>query len=326
MWRGPAAIAVFGLSLALVAGAPAKERRAALTGTVVGIDARAGTVVVRHQAFAGMPAMTMPFAVPRSVLPALHPNDRISATVDLTRCPWGLRDIRVLGSAESVPFIPVLDAGATVPDLPLLDQDGRRFSLRLPAGRATILSFIYTRCPDPTMCPLVSAKFSRLQRLIDPRSMHLVTITLDPGFDTPAVLRRYGAAFGEDTRRWTLATGSPRASDELSRRLGIVSTPGDRGLILHSEALVVLDGQGRISQRVDGNAWTPEQALALAREALREDVNPFVVLWLWLTSGIAAICGGGTSGVTVASGIAVFLVLTGAAGLLLYKAFRKAFE
>ena len=70
-----------------------------------------------------------------------------------------------------------------------------------------VVSFVYTRCRDARMCPLVAAKFARMQRQLRGTPIRLVTVTLDPGYDTPRVLARYGAAYGADPARWLLVTG-----------------------------------------------------------------------------------------------------------------------
>ncbi len=292
------------LGFVLIGAAPRQE---ILRGRVVGVAAEQGTIIVRHQPFGGMPAMTMPFAVSRTVLRTVRPRDVIEGTVVEAGSPWSLRDVRVIGVARPERYVPVLQTGALVPDIPLVDQRGKPFSLRSSRGRLAIVSFIYTRCPDPTMCPLVSAKFARLQRMIDPSAMRLVEITLDPHFDTPQVLRRYGSAFGASPERWILATGRPDDVEELSRRLGIVSSEDDRGEVVHSEALVVLSPDGRLLDRIDGNRWTADEALELARTESRRASDPLFRMRLALVSGVTAFCGGGRSGITLAAALAIFL-------------------
>lgn len=226
-----------------------------------------------------------------------------------------------LGAARTPePYVPALDVGATLPDFRLLDQGGRPFSLT-SGGRASIVAFVYTRCPDPHICTLVSAKFAWLQSRIDPATMRLVEITLDPAYDTPTVLKRYAGAFGVRPDRWTLATGTRAEIETLSRRLGIVASPGPGGIIVHSDALIILDPAARIAARVEGTAWGPDQALALAQSALRQRTNPFARVALALASGVTAICGGGTSGITLAGAIGIFIVLVVALGLVTRYAF-----
>jgi cytochrome oxidase Cu insertion factor (SCO1/SenC/PrrC family) len=202
-------------------------------------------------------------------------------------------------------FVPQLHEGDAVPALPLLDQDGHPFSLQDLRGNAVVISFIYTRCPDARMCPLVSAKFGRMQRAIGTAPIRLVELTLDPAFDTPAVLRRYGSAYGQDRTRWTLATGAGAWLDELATRFGIATSLTRPGLITHTEAAIVLDRDGRIATIVDGNSWTPAEMLALARTAAGAPNDWVVTMRVWLSSAIAR-CGGG---VTAFNGAGVLTIL-----------------
>ncbi|MDB5093896.1 MAG: ypmQ 2, partial [Candidatus Eremiobacteraeota bacterium] len=131
-----------------------------LRGTVVAVDGRTGDVLVRHAPFDGMPAMTMTFRVV-SGAPALHAGDSVRATVNERASPWTLTRVRVdRAPREGAPraFIPVLREGDAVPAVALIDQTGRRFSFATARGSTTIVSFIYTRCRDARMCPLVAAK------------------------------------------------------------------------------------------------------------------------------------------------------------------------
>jgi cytochrome oxidase Cu insertion factor (SCO1/SenC/PrrC family) len=220
-------------------------------------------------------------------------------------------------------FVPLLHEGDAVPAFPLVDQSGHAFSLARLRGNAVILSFIYTRCADPAMCPLVSAKFEQLQRRIGAAPIRLLELTLDPRFDTPQVLRRYGRAFGEDPARWTLATGTPGTLGELAARLGIASTWTRPGTLAHTEAAIVLDRNGAIDRIVEGNAWTPDQILALAREAAGAPAAPLARLTLWLTAAVQS-CGGGTGSIDVLEGLALFALLAGAIAAVVLRSLRPS--
>ena len=105
------------------------------------------------------------------------------------------------------PFVPVLREGDAVPSAALLDQRGRPFSFANTNGRTTIVSFIYTRCRDAQMCPLVAAKFARMQRELRGAPIRLVTVTLDPAYDTPAVLAYAGPVIQQINAHAYLAPG-----------------------------------------------------------------------------------------------------------------------
>ncbi|HYW53800.1 MAG TPA: SCO family protein [Candidatus Elarobacter sp.] len=221
------------------------------------------------------------------------------------------------------PFVPVLREGDAVPDAPLVDQRGRPFSLQRTGGRTTIVSFIYTRCRDAKMCPLVSAKFARMQRDLRGTPIRLVEVTLDPAYDTPTVLARYGAAYGADPRNWTLATGTPDVVDTVAERFGIVVDRPIPATVVHSEAAVVIDPSGRVVKVVDGAAWLPDDLLASARELAGIDTSPLRRARMWFASSIGALCGaGGVSGFTAGWTLALLATITAAFAVAARRAFR----
>jgi protein SCO1/2 len=229
----------------------------------------------------------------------------------------------VMATPRPRPFVPVLREGDVVPDLALRDQTGRPFSFGVTGGRVTIVSFIYTTCGDPAMCPLVAAKFAYLQHRIDPRTVRLATVTLDPAGDTPRVLRAYGARYGADAARWSLVTGDAARVDEIVARFGIVAGRVRSGAIGHTEAAIVVDANGRVAQIVDGAAWSADDLLAGADTVTARGGDPLRRLGLWLGSRASALCGGrGASAFTVGSGLVLLALLTASALL----AFRRVFR
>jgi cytochrome oxidase Cu insertion factor (SCO1/SenC/PrrC family) len=220
-------------------------------------------------------------------------------------------------------FVPTLQPGDTIPAIPLVDQSGRAFSFSQLRGNAVILSFIYTRCADPRMCPLVSSKYARLQRAIGDAPVRLLEITLDPQFDTPRVLRNYGHAFGADPKRWTLATGTPASIDELAARFGIATQWTRPGTLVHTEAAIVVDREGRIAEAIDGNAWSPEQLLAVAREAAGVESSPLARIALWFTAAVQS-CSGAVGGINVLEGLVLLLLIVSAIGAMLMRGMRRS--
>jgi len=213
-------------------------------------------------------------------------------------------------SAPPTPFVPLLTTGDPVPAVTLRDQRGRRFVLGERQGAATAVAFIYTRCRDPGECPLVSAKFARLAAITSPAELRLVEVTVDPARDTVAVLARYGATFGADAARWTIATGEPAAVVALERRFGAEAIPLADGDLAHGETLALLDPHGRVADRIDGTSWTPDQVAAEARALDGRSRDGFAQLGLALTRGVSGFCGGTTAG------LANWLVLVILAGAL----------
>ena len=210
-------------------------------------------------------------------------------------------------------YVPVLAEGDILAALPLRDQRGRAVTIT-GDGRTTIVSFIYTRCRDARMCPLVAAKFAAMQRALPDDRIRLVTVTLDPAYDTPAVLARYGASVGADPERWTLATGNPGTIDELATRLGIVRSVPQPGVVVHSEAAVVIDRNARIARIVDGSEWLPADLLATARDVDGGRVSLLSAARLWLAQTVAR-CGSAAPAIGTAAVLGIlglFVLIYGA--------------
>jgi protein SCO1/2 len=155
-----------------------------------------------------------------------------------------------------------------VPDFALTERSGRRVTRADLRGKVWIANFIYTQCTET--CPLQSAKLAVLQaEFAGEQALRLVSITVDPEHDTPAVLARYAERYEADLVRWLFLTGGKREIYHLAQdgfRLGVVdpddqqargvlrflepapalATHGSKGLIMHSPRLVLVDPQARI--------------------------------------------------------------------------------
>jgi cytochrome oxidase Cu insertion factor (SCO1/SenC/PrrC family) len=175
---------------------------------------------------------------------------------------------------------------------PLVDMNGQ--SVDLQHG-LTVLSFIYTRCPDPRMCPLVTAKFARMARLLAGTPVRLLEVTLDPAFDTPAVLRAYARAAGADGTRWTLATGETGAIAAFAERAGLVVDRPRPGLINHTEAVLITQN-GRLERNIGGNDWSAPEVAAEARSIATLPADPIARFGLRLFGGVVEMCGAAARG------------------------------
>ena len=227
-------------------------------------------------------------------------------------------------AARPRPYVPVLREGDAVPSTSLLDQRGRRFSFAKTDGRTTIVSFVYTRCPDAQMCPLVSAKFARMQRESRGMPIRLVSVTLDPEYDTPRILARYAASYGADPASWTFVTGPSPAINDVAARLGIVVERPRPGLIVHSEAVIIIDAGGRVARFIDGAAWLPDDVLGAARQVAAIPDNPLHRVRLWLASSASALCGGrGATPLSVGAGLSLLVGIVVALAAVFMRAFRS---
>jgi len=218
-----------------------------------------------------------------------------------------------------LPWVPTVLVGERLPSDPVLqDQNGRALRWSQLNGRAFAVTFIYTRCRESAECPATSAKFAELQHEI-PASARLVEVTIDPSYDRPAVLRRYGAMFGADPSRWTLATGDPQTVLTLAKRFNVLVSPGAQsGQLEHGEAIAIFDTHERLVSLTAGNSWQPREILAELQSASGERSSFFDRATLWFRNfGIA--CGAVlTAGdrfsrpLTIAVLLAMFALIAGA--------------
>lgn len=154
----------------------------------------------------------------------------------------------------------------------LVDQDGRQFEFPGPDARALVVTFIYTRCPLPDYCPLMSLQFQQLQSLLRDRlgdRLGLLSISFDPANDTPDVLKAYAGRYTRDTATWTFATGSENQIGALTRFFG-VSYEKDGMLFDHNLMTSLLDADGRVVHVWTGNSWTPQEVLVALSELERD--------------------------------------------------------
>jgi protein SCO1/2 len=122
------------------------------------------------------------------------------------------------------------------------------------------LSFIFTRCPLPDFCIRMSDNFSRLERELGKQASlagqwHLLTVSFDPKFDSPKVLKQYGENYGADFTTWDFATAPVETLRQITDGLDLMFTEED-GLITHNLRTVLIDRKGRIVEIIKGNEWT----------------------------------------------------------------------
>jgi len=253
------------------------EKRYPLTGLVVEIRKEDGSLLVAHDEIKGfMPAMTMEFKVSPPDLAAARENQRIRAT--LVEPEQGDLRLEELWPADKVTDDSLAAAtralredtasrgrsayreiGETMPGFTLLDQHGNLVQAGRFRGKVVMLNFIYTRCPFPEMCPLATSKMKRAGELAGKAgvgNLELVSISLDPEHDTPAVLAEYMRANAIDGAHFTLLTGPREAVSDLLTQFGILAKL-EGGIVRHTLATLLIAPDGRILHRADGNAWEP---------------------------------------------------------------------
>lgn len=258
------------------------EKRFPLTGKVVSADPAKGVLVVSHDEVVGyMPAMTMEFKVSRADAALAAAGERIRAELVVERGG----DLRLEGiwpddkaAHDSVEAgarmlhqdtiekgrAAYREVGDTAPQFVLYDQNAHVVDSGRFRGKQVMLNFIYSRCPVANMCPLSTTKMIATQRLAAKAgvpNIEFVSVTLDPAYDTPGVLREYAQARGIDTSNFSFLTGPEPAIRDLLTQFGVIAVFKD-GILNHTLATLLFDEKGRIAWRVDGSAWEPAEFVA----------------------------------------------------------------
>ena len=278
---------LFSLCLALAVSACSKapdKRTFTLQGQIQSFDLPRKLVIVKHEEIKGfMPAMTMPYEVQDAkVLNGFVPGDLINATLNVLSAGAYLTDIKKVGTAplEKPPVeapnptpsassgFELLKPGEAVPDGAFLDQDGRKRRFAEFKGSPIAMTFIYTKCPLPTFCPLMDRHFVAIQKTLKTdaslKAVHLVTVSFDPATDTPPVLKQHAKTLDADLSRWTFLTGDRDEIDRFASRFGVQVSRAldDARDITHNLRTVVIDADGKLVKVYTGNDWTPAQVLA----------------------------------------------------------------
>jgi len=168
--------------------------------------------------------------------------------------------------------LPVIDE---VADFTLTNQEGNVTTLADLSNHVWIADIIFTRCAGN--CPIMSTQMKSLQDALPSTGQaKLVTLTTDPDYDKPSILKRYGEHYGADFQRWTFLTGEKGELACLatgSLKLGSTPVPPpDRtnsvDLFVHSTIFVVVDKQARLrgSFQTEGQDvdWTKIQPQIIA--------------------------------------------------------------
>ncbi|HEX4012860.1 MAG TPA: SCO family protein [Candidatus Cybelea sp.] len=259
-------------------------------------SAGAGSAIVRTDEI----PQTKPAQIRRYALEPpirLRSGTGIDAFLDESTQPPTLHDavpagVFAPGLPDAGRVVPI-EIGSKLPAATLIDAQGRRIALnRAFAGKTLLLSFVFTRCPDRTLCPAISGKYAYLQNHLDPKDFALAEITLDPPYDSPRVLRSYASSYGAHGEIWTLLTGTGSTVTRLLDEFRISSMRLSTDNFLHDDKLFIVAPDGRVASVVQTASWDPDAVLAQARSIAGLASNPFERFRLALIANAVAICGG----------------------------------
>lgn len=196
----------------------------------------------------------------------------------------GIGGVLALQAADRQGDLPVL---AAMPDFHLTDQDGREVSAADVTGKVLLVGFIYTSCED--ICPVLTAQMRSLQQELSRTGLlgeaQLLSISVDPSYDTPERLTAYARQYRADLSSWRFLTGDEQhvrkvvvdgfllgmeripASHE-GHHHGAGAAPDYR--VEHSGRIALVDRNGQIRAYYDGLALDDEQVVEQVRRLVRE--------------------------------------------------------
>jgi protein SCO1/2 len=259
---------------------PPSIRTFQVNGRLREIISSTKTVTITHQEIPGyMPPMTMPLQVrDSSLLNALRPGDEVHFELSVTEKDSWISHIEKIGNTIAAPNSELapnpsdsseLQKGEIVPDFALIDENGHPVRLTDFRGKAVVLTFVYTRCPLPNFCPLMSKNFQALQERLSkvfPGKFHLLSVTIDPKFDTPEVLKAYSDLYHADLRSWSFATGTEEQVNAVTSLFGLVREQ-ESGMISHNLRTALISPDGRLVHLWKSNVWTPYEVQRMLAES-----------------------------------------------------------
>jgi protein SCO1 len=271
-------LAVTGCNRATTEAPNSNERHYDARGIIRGLAPTARSVDIEHEDIRGfMPSMRMPFAVrdPKQIA-GMRIGDAISFRLTVTDDDSWIDQVRKISADEvrlPAPVAPPktksasdserLREGDKIPAFELTDQNGEGITAETFRGHPFVLTFIFTRCPIPNFCPLMSKNFNELQTAIKNGSgalaqTRLLSISFDPDFDTPQILKAYADHEQADRKIWAFATGE---KSKILTRAFSVYVQAEGGTISHGLATALINEDGKIARIWRGNGWRPSEVI-----------------------------------------------------------------
>ena len=263
------------------------QKQYSIRGKVVSVDQKDGVIALDTQAIPGvMEAMTMAYTLQNPAeASGLHPGDTLTAQLQLGAQRAVLSSIVIVQEANLNVLPPIQyhvpQVGDSVPDFRFRNQSNREISLRQFRGKVLVLTFIYTRCTSSQFCPLMSRNFAHLDQLLAANpglyaKTHLLSISFDPKYDTPPVLRSYGGAYTgrytkETFQHWDFAAPSPAKLASVLQWFDVAVTRSKGTVATHSVSTAVIGPDGKIRAWYPSNSWTPQQALKDIQQIVQKE-------------------------------------------------------
>lgn len=240
---------------------------------------------IAHEAIAGyMPSMTMPLdAKTTNELAGIKEGDQITFDLVATDDDGWIENVKRVGEEpmvtgdtnQGVTFtktrvVDPLSVGDVVPDYPFVNEQGKAIKLSDFKGKAVGLTFIFTRCPFPTFCPRMTSNFEKIAAELskpgNPTNWHLLSISFDPEYDTPEILKEHANRFKRDPVKWNFVTSEKTEILALTEQLGLMFASRN-GTIDHNLRTTIIGPDGKLRANYLGNEWDVNEFIAEMKKA-----------------------------------------------------------
>jgi protein SCO1/2 len=227
-------------------------------GVVLEVKPENRIVVIKHEVVTNyMAAMTMPFKVKAAAeLSGLQRGDEVDFELHVAADESWIAKIVKTGTVALPPLTNNAEMAAPPDEKYALlhykftNELGQAVSLIDFPGQALAIDFFYTRCPLPDYCPRLSKNFAEASHKLAamtnaPANWHFLSVSFDPEFDTPEMLKSYGQLYQSDPAHWNFLTGPKAQIGELARRSGVTFESSD-GTINHNLRTLIIDASGHL--------------------------------------------------------------------------------
>jgi protein SCO1/2 len=184
-----------------------------------------------------------------------------------------LKLLQGLASPDATP--PPLALGSPVPDFAFTDQARQHVALSQLSGKVVVLTFIYTRCPNPNYCFRLNSNLARLRKRFPQRVGHdlvLLSLVIDPEHDQHQTLTTYANIWKADPHAWHFLTGPLPDIQKVTRGFGM-DFWSDEGVVTHTFHTIVIDSQGKLAANLEGNGFTARQLGDLVETEIAKGVH-----------------------------------------------------
>lgn len=259
-------------------------KRYPMKGKVISVDKANKKASIEHEKIEGfMDAMTMDFPIKDDwVWDDLSPGSEIRAelVVDNAATPPFYLEKLAISAAPNPNQTPLpvnenfAQVGNEIPDFTLTNQDGKKVSIKDFRGKALAITFIYSECPLPEYCILMSKHFSDLANEIAGNDelkdkVRLLSISFDPKRDTPEKLKQYGLGYlGKDSKAadfsvWQIAVSTDEQVKKIADFFGLryEVDENDKTQFNHSLRTAVIAPDGKVTKIFPGNEWNKSDLL-----------------------------------------------------------------